>query len=246
MYYIKFVKPHVLEISRFRDLENINVRYPIRLKTLATINAFLNLLNINDELHHLISGYTLQVYIPYEILPVGDQKKFRDKIRQHRYKCHLKNICCSIISKSISIYYFKDNIEPVIFPHSPLVVVNYYWDDSTGLTEAYNNVNNYLGANNYTKEFDIEKLPQGGISVLYCFNKHYDNPEKDNKLLNLLGLLKIECQASGWKFAVEYANFKNYIVLQIFRGNTDLYTQYSGSRRLGLTIDCRKKSGIQC
>jgi hypothetical protein len=173
------------------------------------------------------------MYVSRDIINISSQKEFRDKIRQHRYKCHLENLCCRIIGRPINHYYLnsapeynlKDNIVPQIFERSPLYIVNYHWEENKKLVSAYDDLHNYITLEKrYIEFFDKEELLQGGVSFLYAFNKNKASViEEDRKLLKLIDVLRNTSENNYWSFSIKYANFKNWVAISMYRNHSDLY-----------------------
>lgn len=240
IYYIKFDDSYRLVISAY---ENILPEYnytPVRLKTLATINAFFVLLNYGNKIKPILEGYTLKVFIPYSIMPISDGQKFRNLIRKTRYNCYLNNIYCDIINKDNYGLYTtdgKDYIVPKILEEIKIISVNKFFFLFEEILDAVSDVEIYFNKLDVIKYEETQYIDNGGHSWLVLFQDCY-SPDKDLKLMKLLGMAALACKKYGWNFCVKHTGFKHGIIVQIFRYEVDLYEMWSVSTKLGFTRLC--------
>lgn len=260
-YYIRFDENSRLEISRYKiNLPECNYT-PIRLKTYATMNAFFVILNLGNLVKPLLDGAILNIFIPSTLIDPHDQKSFLTKIKQTRYNCHLNDICSSLftvkyltVEPRIKVWHMLPNSKGNYYDlyyeaERPVIDINQSYYDIPDIIEVLSSVKSHYYSNGHSS-ISSTKIPNGGITVMFMFSDHYDyDLQKDTKFLRLLGILGKLCTSHGWMFEVKWANHSNWIVVQIYRYSTDLYTKFpystitkfGSTTSAGLTQACYKE-----
>ena len=240
IHYIRFDDKYRLEISAYEKILPEYNYTPVRLKTLATINAFFVLLNYGDKIKPILDGYTLKVFIAFPLICMENTSNFKNLIRKARHNCFINNIYCSIINRDNYGLYIQKEGEyslPKILEESKSIEINPYYYNFVEISNSINEVELYLNRLEVIKYEDDHNLNNGGLSWFLAFDDNYQ-PEKDLIFMRLSGMLGLACKKYGWYFAVTYAQFKHSLVVRIYRYETDLYSMWSASTKFSFTTKC--------
>jgi hypothetical protein len=226
-YYISFDDNYHLVVSAYQNITPEHNYTPIKYKTLATINAFLVLLNLGDSIKPLLDGYTIKTNITDCLFYFRDDNKTRDLIKKTRYHCYLNNIYCSIITKDNYGLCFKDYQMPYIPYEQKIIEIGTKFYEYKKITDAISNIKNYIIGLNLCTYQDIDNTPNGGLSWLMIFRYDF-SPRKDKNFLRLLGELKKACEGTVYKCLVDHTKFRENIVIQLCQYYNDPYIRYNG------------------
>jgi len=150
-----------------------------------------------------------------------DSSKFRNIIKRARYDCYLNKLKCSIVETTHSgnLFYINKSGKfqlPVILETPPITRVNYHWWENDNVNDGVTKILNFMRSSYIG--YESNNLPSGGIEFLFRLPDRFDI----TLLYPLIVDIKEACNASTWRFRIEYCGFKRWVTLKIYRFFADI------------------------